>query len=83
MNNINEVLAAMAADETVRGLTLEFKRTTGGVRMTYELRRSDGTSMGLEFVDKKDATSDVLVSAAQRLVQPAVDVLTSRGSKGE
>ncbi len=80
MNNLDMILQQMGRDPNVKTISLEFKRTTAGVRMSYALRVGDETKMGVEFVNSKDFEGklDKLVESREVLLAPAISTCEGR-----
>ncbi len=70
----------MGNDKNIKTISLEFKRTTAGVRMTYEARIGDETKMGIEFVNAKDFEGNLtkLVESKEILLAPAISACEGR-----
>lgn len=58
MNNLNSILEKMAADKNIKTVSIELKRMSGGIKLTYETRVGNDTKMGLEYIDAKDFDND-------------------------
>lgn len=58
MKTFDDILSCMADDKNIRTVSIELKRMSGGLRMTYETRVGEETKMGIEFVNAKDFESN-------------------------
>lgn len=54
MKAFSEILSSMAEDKNIKTVSVELKRMSNGIRISYETRIGDETRMGLEFVNSKD-----------------------------
>ena len=83
MSNLDTILKAMGNDKNIKTISLEFKRTTAGVRMTYEARIGDETKMGIEFVNSKDFEGKLakLSEVKEQLLVPAVAACEATGDE--
>lgn len=79
MNNLEKILKMMATDKHVKNVAVEIKRTSSGIKMTFDVRHGDVTEMGLEFINAKDFDSnlDRVPETADKLLGNIVDKLES------
>jgi len=57
-STLDNILSYMADDKNIKTVSIEMKRMSGGIKITYETRIGDETKMGLEFVNAKDFEGD-------------------------
>ena len=83
MTNLEKILKLMAEDKHVKNVAVEIKRTSSGIKMTFDVRHGDVTEMGLEFINAKDFDSNVdkVPETAEKLLGSIVDKL--KGCKHE
>lgn len=58
MSKLENILKSMADNKNIKTISVELKRMSGGIKITYETRIGDETKMGLEFVNAKDFETD-------------------------
>jgi hypothetical protein len=79
MNNLEKILKLMASNKHVKNVSVEIKRTTSGIKMTFDVRHGDVTEMGLEFINTKDFDGNIdrVPETADKLLGNIVEKLES------